>query len=115
MLRRTFTGYGTWVSHITPESYQQSMECQHTSSFVKVKQTLSKRKIMATVIWDRCDVWLMDFIPQETRINSVAYCATLRKFRRALTNKRRRMLSKGVLLLHDNAGPHTSRTTQEFG
>ncbi|GFU56247.1 histone-lysine N-methyltransferase SETMAR [Trichonephila clavipes] len=51
---------------------------------------------------------------QGTTTNSGAYCATLRKLRRALQNKQRGMLSKGVLLLHDNARPHTSRTTVEL-
>ncbi|GFV03280.1 histone-lysine N-methyltransferase SETMAR [Trichonephila clavipes] len=50
-LGRIVTGDDTWVSHITPESKQQTMEWRHTSSPVKVKskQTLSKRKILATV------------------------------------------------------------------
>ncbi|GFW45206.1 HTH_48 domain-containing protein [Trichonephila clavipes] len=92
------------------------MEWQHTSSPVKVKakQMLSKRKIMATVFWDRRGVLLVDFMPNGTAINSGAYCETLRKLRRALQNKWRGMLSKGALHLHDNARPHTSRTTREL-
>ncbi|GFX00445.1 hypothetical protein TNCV_2090951 [Trichonephila clavipes] len=49
-----------------------------------------------------------------TTINSSACCATLRKLRRALQNKRPNMLSKGVLHLHDNARPHTSQTTRDL-
>ncbi|GFY30222.1 histone-lysine N-methyltransferase SETMAR [Trichonephila clavipes] len=37
MLSRNITGNETWVSHIIPESKQQSMELRHTSSPVKVK------------------------------------------------------------------------------
>ncbi|KAJ4429305.1 hypothetical protein ANN_26309 [Periplaneta americana] len=44
---------------------------------------------------------------------------TLRKLRRAIQNKRRGMLTAGVVLLHDNARPHTARRTTavltEFG
>ncbi|GFR16556.1 uncharacterized protein TNCT_546201 [Trichonephila clavata] len=49
-LSRIITRDETWISHTTPESKQQSMEWRHTSSSVKVKvkQTLSKSKIMAT-------------------------------------------------------------------
>ncbi|GFU43387.1 mariner Mos1 transposase [Trichonephila clavipes] len=36
------------------------------------------------------------------------------KLQRAFQNKLRGMLSKGVLLIHDNARPHTSRSTQEL-
>ncbi|GFT94677.1 HTH_48 domain-containing protein [Trichonephila clavipes] len=116
ILSRIVNGDKTWVSHITPESKQQSMEWRHTSSPVKVKakQTLSKRKTMATVFWDRHAVLLVVFMPQGTMINSGTYCATLRKLRRALQNKWCGMLSKDVSLLHDNARPHTSRTTREL-
>ncbi|GFU85342.1 uncharacterized protein TNCV_2386471 [Trichonephila clavipes] len=57
---------------------------------------------------------LVDFMPQGATINSGAYCAVLWKLRRALQNKQRGMLSKGVLLLHDNAWSHTSRMTLEL-
>ncbi|GFV17396.1 mariner Mos1 transposase [Trichonephila clavipes] len=45
----------TWVPHITPESKRQSMEWRYTNSpiRVKAKRTISTRKVMATVFWDR--------------------------------------------------------------
>ncbi|GFY09069.1 mariner Mos1 transposase [Trichonephila clavipes] len=61
------------------------------------------------VFWDRHGALLVNFIPQGTTINSCACCATLQKLRRAFQNKRGGMLSKGVLLLHDNARPRTTR------
>ncbi|GFY24177.1 histone-lysine N-methyltransferase SETMAR [Trichonephila clavipes] len=105
MLSRIVARDETWVSHITLESKQRSMQWRNTSSPVKVKakQTLSKRKIMTTGL---CFV-LVDFMPQGTTMNSGVYCATLWKLRRALQNKRRGKLSKGVLLLHDNARSQT--------
>ncbi|KAJ4440405.1 hypothetical protein ANN_08546 [Periplaneta americana] len=52
-------------------------------------------------------------------VNADRYCETLRKLRRAIQNKRRGMLTAGVVLLHDNARPHTARRTAavltEFG
>lgn len=44
-------------------------------------------------------------------INAAVYCETLRKLRRAIQNKRRGMLTKGVMLLHDNARPQTAART----
>ncbi|GFV18028.1 histone-lysine N-methyltransferase SETMAR [Trichonephila clavipes] len=75
MLSRIVTGDETWVSHITLESKQQSMEWRHTSFPVKVKakQTLSKHKIMATGFWNRRGVLLVNFKPQGTTISSGAY------------------------------------------
>ncbi|GFW35448.1 mariner Mos1 transposase [Trichonephila clavipes] len=78
------------------------------------QKMLSKCNIMEIVFWDRRGVLLLDFLPQGATINSGAYCANLRKLRRALQNKQYGTLSKGVLLLHDNARPHTPRTTQEL-
>ncbi|GFV71582.1 uncharacterized protein TNCV_1397791 [Trichonephila clavipes] len=70
MLSRIVTGEETSVSNITPESKHQSMEWRHTSSPVKVeaKQTLLKRKIMATMFRDRRGDFLVDFMPQRTTI-----------------------------------------------
>jgi hypothetical protein len=46
--------------------------------------------------------FLVDFMPK----NAEAYCNTLKKkLRRAIQNRRRGMLTRGVSLLHDNPGP----------
>ena len=93
-----------------------SMEWRHTTSPVKVKakQTISTRKVMATVFWDRHGVLLVEFMQQGTTINAATYCATLTKLRRAIQNKRRGLLTSGVLLLHDNARPHSAIQTQNL-
>ncbi|GFV90273.1 mariner Mos1 transposase [Trichonephila clavipes] len=81
-------GEQTFMTKNAKESKQQSMEWRHTCSPVKVKakQMLSKRKIMAIVFWNRRGVLVVDFMPQGTKINSGAYCTTLRKLRRGLKN-----------------------------
>jgi hypothetical protein len=40
--------------------------------------------------------------------------ATLKKFPRAIQNKRRGMLRRGVVMIHDNARPHTAAATQNL-
>jgi len=47
-----------------------------------------------------------------TTITSETYCETLKKLRRAIENKRRGMLTSGVVLLHDNVRPHTAARAQ---
>jgi len=93
------------VSHITPESKQQSLHWKHTAlpKRKKFKQMFSTRKIMCTVFWDRKDVLLVEFLCQGITINSAVYCETLKKLRCAIQNKRRGMLSATILLLHVNA------------
>lgn len=116
LLDRIVTGDETWVKHVNCETKLQSMQWGHTSSPQKPKkcmQTMSARKIMATVFWDRKGVILVDFLERGTTINSQRYCQTLQKLRRAIQNKRRGMLSSKILLIHDNARPHTANVTRE--
>ncbi|KAJ4443031.1 hypothetical protein ANN_04681 [Periplaneta americana] len=82
-LDRIVTGDETWISHFTPETKQQSMHWRHSGSLVrtKFKQTLSIWKVICTVFWDRKGILLIDSLP------------------------------RGVVLLHDNACPHTARRT----
>lgn len=117
LLDRIVTGDETWVKHVNCETKLQSMEWGHTSSPKKPKkflQTLSARKIMATVFWDRQGVLLIDFLERGATINSDRYCQTLRKLRRAVQNKRRGKLSSKILFFHDNARPHTANRTAEL-
>ncbi|GBN51069.1 Mariner Mos1 transposase [Araneus ventricosus] len=74
----------------------------------KARQTLSARKLMVTVFWDAQGILLIEFMTRGTAINSEDYCRTLKKLKRAIQNKRRGLLSSAVVLLHDNARPHTA-------
>jgi [histone H3]-lysine36 N-dimethyltransferase SETMAR len=110
------TGDETWISYINPETKQQSMQWRHSTSPKpkKFKQTpYTSRKMMATVFWDEKGVLLVDFMERGTTITADVYCETLNKLRRAIQNRRRGKLSSGVILLHDNARPHTAAKTQE--
>jgi hypothetical protein len=66
---------------------------------------------MCTIFWDRKGVLLVKFLPQGSTIKAGVYCDTLKKLRR---NKRRGMLSRCVMMLHDNARPHTAAATQDL-
>jgi len=50
-------------------------------------------------------------MPPGATINAAAYCDTLTRLQRAIQNKSRGMLSRGVCLLHDNARPHSAHVT----
>jgi hypothetical protein len=66
---------------------------------------------MATIFWDRKGVVLVEFMPQGTTMNAESYFATLMRLRYAIQNRRRGILSSGVMLLHDNARPHAAART----
>jgi hypothetical protein len=56
----------------------------------------------------------VEFLPQGSTINVGVYCYTLKKLRCVVENKRRGMLSWGLVMLHDNACPHTAATKQDL-
>ena len=116
MLSLIVTGDEKWVSHITSESKQRSLHWKHISSpkRMKFKQAFSARKIMYTVFWDRQGVLLVEFLSQDTTINSAVYCEKLKKLRRAIQNKVLGMLSATILLVHDNARSHSAAQTQDL-
>ena len=69
------------------------------------------KKMMATVFWDHKGILLMEFMAPGTTITSEVFCETLNKLHRSIQNKQRGMLTKGVVLLHNNARPHTTAHT----
>ena len=115
MLERIVTGDETWVHYYQPESKQASMQWKHLESPTptKFKVVQSAGKVMATVFWDVHGVLLVEFQEHGRTVNVASYCAILQRLKQAILRKRRGLITKGVLLLHDNARPHTARLTQE--
>jgi histone-lysine N-methyltransferase SETMAR len=87
---------------------------RHFFMILCLEWTISTRKIMCTVFWYRKGVLLVEFLPQGSTINAGIYCDTLMKGHHAIQNKRHGMLSWGVMMLHDNARPHTATATQDL-
>ncbi|XP_063215963.1 histone-lysine N-methyltransferase SETMAR-like [Bacillus rossius redtenbacheri] len=116
-LTQIVTGDETWIHFDNEETKLQSQQWIHTFSPnkpKKFKRTFSTKKQMATVFWDHQGVLLVDFMEPGTTINAAAYCATLRRLRQSIRNTRRGMLTSGVVLLHDNARPHSAAVTQQL-
>jgi len=73
------------------------------------KSQPSARKVMFKVFWDSQGVLLEHYLERGTTVNSVGYSEMLStELKPAIRTKRRGLLSSGVLLLHDNARPHTA-------
>ena len=91
------------------------MQWKHVTSPTptKFKVVQSAGKVMATVFWDMKGVLLVEFQRHGQSVNAASYCALLERLKKAILRKRRGLLKNGVILLHDNARPHTARLTQE--
>jgi hypothetical protein len=57
---------------------------------------------------------LVEVLHQGSIINAGVYCDTLKKLRHAIQNKQCSMLSKGVVMLHDNARSYTAAAMQDL-
>ena len=69
---------------------------------------------MLTVFWDSKGPILEDYLEKGRRINSARYSDLLaNNLKPSVRTKRQGLLSKKVLLLHDNARPHTASQTVE--
>ena len=67
---------------------------------------------MLTLFWEERGVSLEHYMSWGNTVSSAMYADLLKNhLRPAIKSKRRRLLSTGVLLQHDNARPHTVRST----
>jgi histone-lysine N-methyltransferase SETMAR len=98
---------------LKPKSSQSSgwTHIHQTNRKTLIKR-LRARKLMAAVFWDRKGALMVEIIQQGTIITSEVYCETLEELYRVIRNKRRGMLTPVVLILHDNARPHTAARTR---
>ncbi|GFR96878.1 histone-lysine N-methyltransferase SETMAR [Elysia marginata] len=69
---------------------------------------------MANVFWDAKGVILLDILPQGQFINAVLYCNPLDRLRDAIRRKNPRLLTRGFVLQHDNATPHSANLAQQW-
>ncbi|GFX94918.1 uncharacterized protein TNCV_2379911 [Trichonephila clavipes] len=91
LLDRIVTGDETWVKQANCETKLHSMQWGHTSSPKRPRkclQTLSPKKIMPTVFWNRQGVLLIHFLECGAPINSERYYQILRNLSKAVQNKR---------------------------
>jgi histone-lysine N-methyltransferase SETMAR len=115
-LQHIVTGDETRVHHYQPETKQKSKQWKHPSSLIakKFKMQQLAGKLMLTTFWDSQGPILETYLERGTTGTSTTYCDMLQRgLKPAIHCKRRGKLSKGVLLLHDNACLHTVTCTLE--
>ena len=108
-LHQIVTGDKSWVYHYEPESKRQSMQWKHPSppANKKFKTQASAGKIMLTIFWDVNGPISVHFQEKGQTATSAQYSDMLvNELKPAIRSKCQGLLSKRVLLLHDNARPH---------
>jgi len=104
-LNRIITGDETWIHHYEPETKRQGLQWKHTSSpsSKKFKSQPTAGKLLLTVFCNSQGPILEHYMEKGVTVTSVNYCNIRSKWRGSLT--------QGVLLLHENARPHTAHLT----
>ncbi len=110
------TGDETWCHYHIPTCKQASLTWKHKNSprATKTKTKTSAGKVMMTLFFDVRGPLLIEWMPKGTTINAPRYVDTLMQLHKNIKNRRRGKLSAGVVLLHDNAKPHTAKLTQSI-
>jgi len=104
-----------WLYHYDPETKQQSMEWRHSASPRPKKFRVQKSagKFLASIFWYQVGIFLIDYLPKGQTINAEYYLSLLVQFKNILKEKRRGMVTKVVLFLHNNAPAHRALATQK--
>ena len=113
-LGRTVTGDETWVHYHQLETKKASKEWRHTSSpkTKKFRTQPSAGKVMMSLFRDERGAILEHYMPRGNTVTDAMYADLLKNhLRPAIKTKRHGLLTTGVLLQHDNARPHTARST----
>jgi histone-lysine N-methyltransferase SETMAR len=119
--KRIVAGDETWVASFEPELKQQTSLWRGTSfgtGQVQLPQKVKPRhafKVMHVVFFDHEGLLLDHAVPRGTSVTATYYRDILReKLRPAIRKKRPNLLRNGVILLHDNARPHTAQVVTEL-
>lgn len=115
VINRIVTGDETWVHYYDPESKQDSMQWHKKGepAHKKFKVVPSAGKVMATIFWDSQGILLIDYKPKGEAITGAYYANILHQLKEAIKIKRRGKLTKGVLLLQDNAPVHKAKIAMD--
>jgi len=91
------------------------MEWRHSGSPRQKKFRMQKSagKVLVSIFWDHGGILLIDYLPKDQTINAEYYSSLLVQLKDTLNEKRRGKVTKGVLLLHDNAPAHRALPTQK--
>ena len=113
MLSRIVTGGESWVLHYEAETKRASMQWKHPASpaHKTFKVTPTAGKATLTVFWDCQGVLLTEFQQRDHTFTSASCCTIMTKLRAAICRKRPGLLTKGMLLLHENTRPHSASLT----
>ena len=95
----------SWIHHYDPLSQLETKVWKWLGEQTptRLRQERSAGKIMMIIFWDKDGVLLTEYLLRGTTINGQCYASIIERLRSVIVEKERGKVSRGVLLLHDNA------------
>jgi len=104
-LENIVTGDEKWVPFKNPDHHNQWLSPGQASTSTPVKDFRQEKRLLC-VFWDRRRVIHWELLEKGQTVNAAFYCEQLSRLRDKM-----RYRQNPVILLHDNARPHTARLT----
>ncbi|UMM23471.1 hypothetical protein L5515_004175 [Caenorhabditis briggsae] len=109
LIKKIITGDEKWVLYVNHTRKRQWVPAGEAAES-DPKGELHEKKIMLSIWWDSAGVIYRELLPDSTTINSDVYCSQMDNVLHVYRSHRPR--SSKIILLHDNAKPHTSLKTR---
>ena len=108
------TGDEFWIHHYDPLRQLEAKIWKRLrkQTSTRLRQERSAGKIMMIIFWDKDGVLLTEYLSRGTTISGPYYASIIKGLHSVIVEKRRGKVSRGVLLLHDNAPIHKCKTVQ---
>ncbi len=74
----------------------------------------SAGKVLTTIFWGHKGVLLLEYCRKGSTVTSASYSDTFIRLQKAIKSKWPDLLNRKVILLHENATPHSAKLTQSL-
>ena len=102
---RIITGDESWIYHYDPLTQQQAKVWKKPGeqTLTRPCQQRSAGNVMMIIFWGKDEIMLTDYLARGSTINGPYYASLIERLRSVILEKGHGKVSRGVLLLHDNA------------
>ena len=96
------------------ETNEYGLATFRLSSSKKTRSSIRAGKVMLTCFFDENGPLMLEWLETGGTVNANRFCDNLRKLKTVIKNRRRGLLSKGVILSQDNARPHVTKVCKDL-
>lgn len=112
-MKKIITGDEKWITYENIVRKRQWLD-KDQPPLPDPKANIHGKKILLCVWWDRQGIIHHELLNRNETVTGDVYVQQLQRVQEKLLEKRPALVNrKNVILLHDNARPHTARVTQE--